>query len=450
MIKNRLTKFTLFSFLLMTGFISCDSSSNNEELAEADFTVTIENVGTSYSYVKSGSFAVPVGGTEAGGIGPGGAYEFEFTAPQGARLSLATMFVQSNDWFYATGSTGLALYNSDGSQVTGNVTSEFNLYDAGTEEDQEPGVGDNQVLRQSELDTGPADDNNLVRSVDTSNLPADEDVIQVTLTSTSSTGFRVRIENVSTSTTLQTSEGGKPVPLSPGAWAVHAESETNVLYEVGQPDYGQGLEGVAEDGTVGTIETSLDEETGITVPLSPGAFVVYIGDNPMFTANEPFPNNGIEGIAEDGTPGEMATFLDAHDNVIASGAFAQPDGASTNGPLLPGDSYSFTFEGHDNYLLNFATMFVQSNDLFYSLGGSGIELFENSIPITGDITSSVTLWDAGTEANEEPGVGANQVIRQSSADTGPADSNTNVRLVNDSFTYPNVEDIIRVTISLNQ
>ncbi|XWN37527.1 MAG: spondin domain-containing protein [Balneola sp.] len=446
---SQILKSTLLSGSIMFGLLACDTSST-EELVEADFTVTIENVGESYSYIKSGSFAVPVGATEPSGIGPGGAFEFEFTAPVGSRLSLATMFVQSNDWFYATGSAGLALYNADGTQVTGNITSEFNLYDAGTEEDQEPGVGDNQVLRQSGPDTGPADDNNLVRSVDTSDLPADEDVIQVTLTSTSSTGFRVRIENVSTSTTLQTSEGGKPVPLSPGAWAVHAESETNVLYEIGQPDYGLGLEGVAEDGTVGAINSSLDEETGITVPLSPGAFAVYIGDNPMFTANQPFPNNGIEGIAEDGTPGEMVASLEANESVFASGAFTQPDGATSNGPLLPGDSYTFSFTAHENYSLNLATMFVQSNDLFYALGGNGVELFNNGIPLTGDITSSVSLWDAGTEANEEPGIGANQVIRQSSADTGPADTNTNVRLVNDSFTYPDVSDILRVTISLNQ
>ncbi len=449
MFKNKLSKLTLFSFLLLFGFVACDDG-GSDPAVEADFTVTIENVGESFPYIKSGSFSVPVGGTEAGGIGPGGAYEFEFTAPIGARLSLATMFVQSNDWFYATGSEGVALYNSDGTQVTGDITSEFNLYDAGTEEDQEPGVGDNQVLRQSEPDTGPADDNNLVRTVDTSNLPSDEEIIQVTLTSTSSTGFRVRIENVSTATTLQTSKGGKPVPLSPGAWVVHPESETNVLFEVGQQDYGQGLEGIAEDGTFGELETNLDEETGITVPLSPGAFAVYTGANPMFTANQTFPNNGIEGIAEDGTPGEMATFLESEANVSASGAFAQPDGASENGPLLPGNSYSFSFSAEEGESMNLATMFVQSNDLFYALGADGIALFQNGSPISGDVTSSVSLWDAGTEANEEPGIGANQVIRQGGSDIGPADSNTNVRLVNDNFTYPDVSSVIRVTISLNQ
>ncbi|MTI86898.1 MAG: hypothetical protein FH748_02900 [Balneolaceae bacterium] len=449
MFNKKFSKLTLFSLFLVLGAVACDSNSSDDR-KEANFTVTIENVGTVYPFIKSGSFSVPVGATEPGGIGPGGAYEFEFTAPLGSRLSLATMFVQSNDWFYATGSAGIALYNPDGTPVTGDITSEFNLYDAGTEEDEEAGVGGNQALRQSGPNTGPADDDNTVRLVDITDLPDDEEVIQVTLTSTASTSFKVRIENVSTAATLQTSEGGKAVPLSPGAWAVHSANETNVLFEVGQADYGDGLEHIAEDGAVATLEANLGTETGVTVPLSPGAFAVYTDENPMFTADVPFPENGIEAIAEDGMPAEMAAFLNSEDNVFTSGAFAQPDGASENGPLFPGDRYSFSFTGREGTKLNLATMFVQSNDLFYALGAEGISLFQNGAPVSGDITNSVNLWDAGTELNEEPGIGTNQVIHQGGTNIGPADTNTNVRLVNDDYTYPNVSDVIRITISLSQ
>ncbi len=443
------SKLTLLTVLFVGLFAACGNN-NSDDPVEANFTVTIENVGTAYSYIKSGSFSVPVGASAPGPIGPGGAYEFEFTAPIGSRLSLATMFVQSNDWFYAPGQDGLALYNQDGSQVTGNVTSSFNLYDAGTEEDEEPGTGANQAPRQGAANTGPADDDNTVRTVDTTNLPADEDVIQVTLTSTGPTGFRVRIENVSTTSTLSTSSGAVAVPLAPGAWVVHPESETAVLFETGRPDFGEGLEGVAEDGTFGELETSLDDETGITVPLSPGVFAVYNGANPLFTAGQADPGNGLEGVAEDGTVAELATALESTANVLESGSFAMPVGASANGPLLPGNSYTFSFTGQEGYSLNFATMFVQSNDLFYALGADGIDLFENGAPISGNVTSSVSLWDAGTELNEEPGIGANQVTRQGGSNIGPADSNTSVRLVNDGYTYPAVSDVIRVTISLNQ
>ena len=91
-------------------------------------------------------------------------------------------------------------------------------------------------------------------------------------------------------------------------------------------------------------------------------------------------------------------------------------------------------------------MFIQSNDLFYSFAASGIELFSNGSAISGDVTSSLQLWDAGTEVNEYPGVGMNQAPRQAAANTG-MDENGNVMLVNDNFTYPMTSAGIRVTIT---
>ena len=67
--------------------------------------------------------------------------------------------------------------------------------------------------------------------------------------------------------------------------------------------------------------------------------------------------------------------------------------------------------------------------------------------MSGDVTDQIMLWDAGTEENQEPGVGNNQVQRQSAPNTGPADPDKTVRLVNDSFTYPPVNGVIRVTIN---
>ena len=84
---------------------------------------------------------------------------------------------------------------------------------------------------------------------DFDNLPAVSDVIRVMLDATGPTTFRLRIENVSTSTTLSTSDGmTHGAPLAPGVWAVH--SGDDALFTVGQPDRGEGLEGVAEDGAM--------------------------------------------------------------------------------------------------------------------------------------------------------------------------------------------------------
>lgn len=50
-------------------------------------------------------------------------------------------------------------------------------------------------------------------------------------------------------------------------------------------------------------------------------------------------------------------------------------------------------------------MFVPSTDLFYAQDENGIAVFdETGMPISGDVTDQVMLWDAGTEENQEPGV----------------------------------------------
>ncbi|MEM6768020.1 MAG: spondin domain-containing protein, partial [Bacteroidota bacterium] len=77
-----------------------------------------------------------------------------------------------------------------------------------------------------------------------------------------------------------------------------------------------------------------------------------------------------------------------------------------------------------------------------------IPLFDSAgDPVLGDVTDQVLLWDAGTELNEQPGVGMNQAPRQSGPDTGDADTDDIVRIVDDAFTYPAVNEVIRVTLS---
>lgn len=443
---NRLT--TALSISILTiGLSTFACNDNNNDAPSAQFEVTIENTGQAYSILKSDAFTTPVGAAEPSPLMPGEAYEFEFTAPAGASLSLATMFAQSNDWIFATDEDGIELYNEDGSKVIGDVTSQIDLYDAGTEEDQEVGIGDNQAPRQSGPNTGPADDNPNVRLVDEAGLPANEDMIMVTLTSTDMYGFKVRIENVSDDNTLQTPDGNKPALLSPGVWLVHSSNESGLLYTLGEPSYGDGLEAIAEDGNPGVLAPNLAEATGLITLLSPGAYAVYKGMNPIFQANAMPPDNGIEHIAEDGNPEMLGTVLESEENVSESGVFNQPDGASSPGVLMPGNTYSFTFTAEEGDLLTFATMYAQSNDLFFSSMEEGINLFSDGSPISAKVTGEILLWDAATEANEEPGVGSNQAPRQGGPNTGPADDNPNVRPVSDGYNYGEVSSHIKVTIT---
>jgi hypothetical protein len=129
-----------------------------------DFTVTIENVSTPPPYSSSGAFNTPTGAAGPGPAHPGDTYEFTVTAAPGSWLSFATMYVQSNDLFFSPGSAGLALYDAAGTPISGDITGQIGLWDAGTEINQEPGVGTDQAPRQTGPNTG-ADENGPVQIV---------------------------------------------------------------------------------------------------------------------------------------------------------------------------------------------------------------------------------------------------------------------------------------------
>ncbi|AUV84066.1 hypothetical protein C2R22_19230 [Salinigranum rubrum] len=266
---------------------------------------------------------------------------------------------------------------TDGS-MEGEMTDESMTDSAMTEEAMDDGMTD------SEMTEGSMDDE-----------MTDSEMTDESMDGSMAQRFRVRIENVSTGSTLQTMDGATAVPLSPGAYVVHAES--GALFEEGE------------------------------------------------AANE-----GLERLAEDGTPGTLAaSFEEREMGMVHGGAFDTPVGASSPGPLTPGDAYEFEFEGGADARLSFATMFVESNDLFFAPDPTGIALFSDGDPVSGDVTDRVALWDAGTEVNEEPGAGPHQAPRQSGPDTGEAENGT-VRLVSDvddGFAYPGVADVLSVTVT---
>ena len=409
------------------------------------FKVHIENIGQAFSFSGSGVFNTPVGSTDPAAIGPGGAYEFSIDAAPGSKLSLATMFVQSNDLFYAPGEGGIALWDEAGVQVSGDVTDQFILWDAGTEVNEEPGEGLNQAPRQTGANTG-TDENGLVRPVDDGfTYPAADAVIQVTLTPLTETSFMVRIENVSVEGTLTTSTGQMlSVPLAPGVWVVHSGDAP--LFTSGEADRGDGLEALAEDGDPSMLGPALGADTGITTILSPGIWAVHTDMGPLFTSGTSDRGMGLEALSEDGAPGTLAANI-AMEPVTTGGAFSMPTGAEGPGPLTPGGSYDVTVIAMPGSDLTLATMFVQSNDLFVAPDEGGIPLWDNTgTPISGDVTDQLMLWDAGTEVNEKPGFGLNQAPRQAEANTGATEGG-NVRLVDDGFTYPTLSDVMQVTVT---
>lgn len=89
------------------------------------------------------------------GIAPGSTATITFQAEEGEELQIAMMLVQTNDWFLAFEDGGLPLFDTFGQPVEGDVTGELRIYDAGTEVDEQPGLGEDQPLNSGgELNVG--------------------------------------------------------------------------------------------------------------------------------------------------------------------------------------------------------------------------------------------------------------------------------------------------------
>ncbi|MFN2567548.1 MAG: spondin domain-containing protein [Gemmatimonadaceae bacterium] len=212
--------------------------------------------------------------------------------------------------------------------------------------------------------------------------------------------FTVRVENVSTPQTLRLSNGmTAPAPTAPILWAI------------------------TDDG------------------------------NPLFTPGRVDRGVGLERLAEEGNPGVLADYIREHMKAIASsGVVTMPIGDAAAGPITPGKAYEFTVSAAPGQKLTLAFMFGQSNDWFYAPGTRGIALFDaGGKPLSRDVTGDLSLWDAGTEANEEPGLGAYQAPRQAAPNTGMAERKPvrRVRQLNGEYgdKAPRTADVIRVTIS---
>jgi hypothetical protein len=206
--------------------------------------------------------------------------------------------------------------------------------------------------------------------------------------------FTIRVENVSTPKTLKLSNGTTaPAPTAPLLWTI--TDEGNPLFTAGQPDRGQGLERLAEDG-------------------NPGVLADYVVQNLK--------------------------------SVVHSGVVTVPAGDNGPGPITPGKAFEFTISAAPGQRLTLAMMFGQSNDLFYAPGSKAIALFDaKGKPLTVDVTSQLQLWDAGTEVNEEPGLGPKQAPRQAAPNTGTTEHGK-VMLVKDQFHYPSVNEVVRVSV----
>jgi hypothetical protein len=429
--------------LLAAGFTAalgaCDAVTSAPNVTDpSTFTLRIENVAP-WTVLKSAVQATKVDGT-GGGAGPGAAFEITFTAGRGQKLSFASMLGQSNDWFFAPGPQGLSLYNEDGNPIAGDITEQIRLYDAGTEIDQEPGVGNATGPRQAAPDAGAPDPIALVRELgqivtltdgSTFTLPPISSMIRVTLTPGANNQFVLRIANVSTGTTLVTSQGTSGVGVSPPVWALHVMDAP--LFSLDQADRGHGLEQVAESGGTANLVSSLQALTGAATPISPGVFAIHQEPEPLYALGLADLGLGLESLAEDGDGAALLASIQSNAGLSLStraGSYDVPVGAVQKSPARPGDAFELTVTGIPGDHVSFASMFGMSNDWFFATRPEGIALFdEQGLPTQGDVTGLIALYDAGTELDQELAIGSATGPQQTGQNTGAPDPVAQVREV---------------------
>jgi len=126
-------------------------------------------------------------------------------------------------------------------------------------------------------------------------------------------------------------------------------------------------------------------------------------------------------------------------------------GTMTTGNAGPGQAFEVRFTAGPGHNLTFVSTLIESNDWFFAPDPEGIPLYVDGRPRYGDITSLVRLWDAGTEINQELGVGNATGGNQPTRDYGAPDPDNRVRLVTETVVggspVPAISSMIRVTLA---
>lgn len=108
------------------------------------------------------------------------------------------------------------------------------------------------------------------------------------------------------------------------------------------------------------------------------------------------------------------------ENVLNSKPLVQSSKFQNTGAspvVMPGESISFEFSAAKGQALSFATMYGWSNDLFFAPANPGIKVYDDAgVPIQGDVSAQIKLWDNGTRVNQAPGA---SVSHPGVAETAP-------------------------------
>ncbi|WP_347219697.1 spondin domain-containing protein [Chryseobacterium sp.] len=406
--KKTFLKITAFMAGIMVTFTlsSCNDSDDNMMELPSQRTITFENVVTPKDFVESGSFqgtgAVPV-------ILPGQSVSVKFSAGKAQALMFATMFGASKDWFFASQQPGIKLFDTNGTAITGDVSSNVLLWDNGTK-DNITGQTESKPIAQ-------------VPNVKAS------DLMKLNLTYNEMTSeFTLTITNTSGGTANET-------PFSPGVWAVSNYNGTQLLNSMpfftpnalSNPE----ITDIAQMGNIDKMKAKLNANTGIMTGLSPALVVIYRGDkNPVYELGKMDAGMGLKEIAQTGNVSKLQNSLKSFPGI--KGIYV-----AGNAPVPPGNKAMTNFKADPGDKIAYVTMFGFSNDWFYAN--------EVSIEATakGDLTSKTTLFDSGTGVDQYPGAGNRQALFGGT----PQSEAMVISKVGTQYPVPAVQNVIKVTVN---
>jgi len=426
-------KGNIFFLLLLLVFIACGKEGQvKDEILEPEpevsttFTVTFENVMPNHTFFQSGKTTL---------ILPGESKSYNFIAGIGNNLSLAKKVVASSDLFLGFGEFGFPLYQEDGTPVTGDITQALHLWDGGITANEDFSEEDNSIIRERDIIqlTDSLKDGLIYPKVDS--------MVRFTLTHNEINEFELTIENIS-------DLGNTPSAIAPGIFAIH---QVDKFIFKANAKASEELEAMIIENNIDPLWNQVAEKTGFTSIIGTGIYIVHKIGNPIFTNGEKDREQGLEVLAEYGNPEDLFDVLRRDTTFSEVAVFNDPVGnniLNLGGKLIQGDKYEFSFNANDGDYLSIANMLVETNDLFFAFDAGGLELFPNGQVINGDVTNQLQLWDAGTEANEFPGAGAYQPLRNALKE-GKEEGGV-IRPLNDEFSYPAINELVRVTIQAEE
>lgn len=432
---NRFIKISMWPAVALLPFAmsACRKEGNPGHGGTQIETITVENVLQSKPLVESGTFQ---GTGSPALIRPGQSTTITFAAAKGEALSFATMYGWSNDLFFAPAGSGIQVYDNTGNPIEGDVSGQIKLWDNGTRINQAPGAS---VMHPGTPDSKNITEVNGTDAQGNTYLAASK-LVKATLKYNGNSTFTLTLQNISGGTANET-------PLSPGVWAISYIVGGNLLmpaplYMAGQPT-AHGLTAIAERGDNSQLWGYLQSITGIFTPLSPVLVVVYRGiDNPIYKVGELDRGQGLKYLAQRGVADTLANYLKGVKGVKSVYILPAPN-TKVLLPVINGQaggkvSQDIAVDKGDR--LAIATMYGFSNDWFFATMGNGVDATQ-----TGDISSSIQLYNDGTAIDQFPGAGVTQFNLAGT----PLVENVPISVVpnpNAFTTLPSIPNIIKVNL----